>query len=202
MNATTSAAAEVATPETNWVLRIANTSSTWKVILRRVAIVKRVVESMMDVWRRKKDSGGQGTAEGVVSVKSAFPLDLKAIDDAEKLIWRATQRKSYGDEAARKKLAALNPFEAEDGLLRCGGRLARAAGLDFDARCPIILPSDSKEVRALLTSIHEDFLHAGVDQVLGESRRRYWIVKGRRTTAGVIRACVGCQKLFKKPQAQ
>ena len=103
---------------------------------------------------------------------------MEAIRDAEVRIWEATQRRSFGDVAVRKDLVPLNPFRTDDGLWRCGGRLARAIHLDFDARCPVILPHDSAEGRSRLMRIHQDFLHAGVDQVLGESRRRYWIVKG------------------------
>ena len=145
--------------------------------------------------------GGEGGG-GELDPRTLFPLDSEALSEAERLLWQATQRRSFGDVTARKKLAALNPFEAGDGLLRCGGRLARAEHLCYDARCPIILPHDSDDVKDLLRHLHVSLLHAGVDQVLGESRRRYWIVRGRRTAGGVIRGCVECQKLFKQPQSQ
>ena len=186
----------------NWALRVAASTSSWKAKLRRIAGVKRVVQTMIRCWRTRRDrrAGGEDV-DGLVAAATS-PIDRKALADAEILLWRATQASFFSGAAERKKLAALNPFTAEDGLLRCGGRLARASDLDFSAKCPIILPHDSENVHSVLRHIHVSFLHAGVDQVLGESRRKYWIVKGRRTARGITRACIHCQKCFKQPQTQ
>ena len=66
----------------------------------------------------------------------------------------------------------------------------------------MILPHNGEAVACLIRSIHFRQLHAGVEQVLGESRRRFWITKGRRSVTRVVRACVECQKQFKRPESQ
>ena len=151
----------------HWALRVAASTASWDKKLRRIAAVKRVVSAMMLEWQKRRGGGGAsvggGGGDDALDPRILFPLDSEALSDAEKLLWRATQRRSFGDAASRKKLAALNPFEADDGLLRCGGRLARSVHLSYDARCPIILPHDSADVKDLLRHLHISLLHAGVD---------------------------------------
>ena len=137
--------------------------------------------------------------------------------DAERLIVSAIQQRAYHAEmeslrrskpeesrkvAAKSPLAALCPFIDDDGVLRCRGRLQRAEDLDFDAKNPMILPHNDEAVTSLIRHIHFRHLHAGVEQVLGESRRRFWVTKGRRSVTRVVRACVDCQKQFKRPESQ
>ena len=75
--------------------------------------------------------------------------------------------------AAKSPLAALCPFIDNTGILRCSRQLQQAEVLDFDAKNPMILPHDDKAVTSLIHSIHFRHLHASVEHVLGESRRRF-----------------------------
>ena len=124
--------------------------------------------------------------------KVAAPSGVK-LADAKKLIISAIQQRSYRMEmeslrrskpdelkkvAAKSPLAALCPFIDDAGILRCKGRLQRDKDLDFDGKNPMILPHNDDAVACLIRSIHCRYLHAGVEQVLGESRRRFWITKG------------------------
>ena len=196
------------TPPPSWVIRVCEKVATWTGKLRRVALLKRAI--MICVVRNRRralhnDADKVGTPTGV------------ELADAENLIVNAIQSRAFHAEikslqqsdpdeikkiAARSPLAALCPFIDNAGLLRCKGRLQRDEELDFDAKNPMILPHDDENVACLIRSIHFRQLHAGVEQVLGESRRRFWITKGRRTVTRVVRACVECQRQFKRPESQ
>ena len=180
-------------PSDHWALRVAATVSSWRRKLRRVAAVRAVALAMLERWRRRR--------RGEAAAAALSPPSLSDFDAAERLLLGAIQRRHFGDVFAaasgggrgrRSSLAALNPFQDADGLLRCGGRLAKATHLSLDARSPIILPHDQQDVTDLVRHIHEDCMHAGVEQTLGASRRRFWIVKGRRVVGSVVRACVPC----------
>ena len=182
----------------SWVLRVAESTHSWQKKLVRVAGVK----LCMLAWvGRRRDKDVRLASQGVTLLQR---------EEAEKMILREVQAEAFGnflrggEEANWKKagLADLCPFVGEDGLLRCGGRLAKAAHLGYDSRCPIILPHQSSVVVDLATHLHERFLHAGVELVLGESRRRFWILKGRRVVSKAIKSCVTCQKNHKAPMVQ
>ena len=185
----------------HWALRVAESTAFWARKLLRVAGIKRCMMS----WVRARRSADDGEV--------APGIGLLEREGAEQMIWREVQREAFGakkglrgeidvDRLRRTSLAALCPFMGDDGLLRCGGRLARACQMEYEARFPVILPHDSVLVRDVIMHIHLKFLHAGVDLVLGETRRRFWIVKGRRTVGKVLSSCVTCQKAYKAPMSQ
>ena len=169
----------------------------------RVAAVKSCVLG----WIRKRRGevvSGQRNGNRVINVKERH--------DAERMIFKAVQQEAFPMDDHRgkpnrrvtggKTLAALCPFVDEWGLMRCGGRLASASQLEYDSKFPIILPYDHEVVRDLLMHLHISFLHAGVDQLLGETRRRYWVTKGRRAARHTVTSCVRCQRAFKAPMQQ
>ena len=195
-------AVSVEKKEKSWVLRVASSTSDWQKKLVRVAGLKLCLQSWIQRWR----SGGQRKpVEKVV-------ISVKERKKAEEMIIKAVQQEAFPKDSRRVEtnrrvgkgggLAALCPFLDNDGILRCGGRLAKACDLEYDAKFPIILPSDHEVVKDLLMHLHISFLHAGVDQLLGESRRRFWITKGRRAARHAVASCVRCQRAFKAPMQQ
>ena len=186
-----------ASPPWDWVLALAAVTSDWMLLLRRVAWVRRSLR----LWVQRRRGG----------VTTVGFLTLRDVGGAETQILLSVQRRAFSAELAalpgggvgrRSSIVNLNPFTDDVGLLRCGGRLAAAVDLPFDTRCPVILPHTSEVVLCLVRFTHEQLLHAGVDQTLGDLRRRFWITQGRRTVSRVVNACVPCQRLFKAPQSQ
>ena len=189
----------------HWVLRVAASASSWQVKLRRISVILRFAGWVVSRWRERKGGGGGST----VVVRRLSLLDLK---QARVVLLRAVQERAFGEEmrclraggpiGRRSPIGSLCPFLDGQGLLRCGGRLARAERLSFDSRFPVILPHGSSEIQDFLRHLHTSLLHAGVDQVLGESRRWAWITRGRREVQKVVAGCVPCQRLFKQPESQ
>ena len=196
------------TPPLSWILRVCEKVATWRGKLRRVALMKRTIMTCVIRQRRRAlyDDADKVAAPSGVELADAEKLIISAIQQRSYRMEMESLRRSKPDElkkvAAKSPLAALCPFIDDAGILRCKGRLQRDEDLDFDGKNPMILPHNDEAVACLIRSIHLRYLHAGVEQVLGESRRRFWITKGRRAVTRVVRACVDCQKQFKRPECQ
>ena len=186
---------------TAWVLRVAASTSSWQKKLLRVAGMKRCLVEWVRRWRGVEVERSEAV-KGRISVAER--------KDAERLIIKAIQQEAFSSGSSHtdrrvpggKELAALCPFLDDRGVMRCGGRLARACSLEYDAKFPIILPYNHEAVRDLLMYLHITFLHAGADQLLGETRRRFWVTKGRRAVRHAVASCVKCQRAFKAPMQQ
>ncbi|XP_072046826.1 uncharacterized protein [Amphiura filiformis] len=123
------------------------------------------------------------------------PLTVSDMQDAEKAAIGIAQRKAFPQEIAILKsktsspgsrrgkdgvklkkissISKLNPF-VKDGLLRVGGRLARAA-MPEDEKFPVILPKESCITDLVMREIHEVTGHGGRNHMLSRLQRRFWI---------------------------
>jgi hypothetical protein len=68
---------------------------------------------------------------------------------------------------------ALNPFMDNDVLVRVGGRLANA-DIDFNSKCPIVLPSKGNVTQLIFEYEHKRLLHIGPQCLLANIHLRYW----------------------------
>jgi hypothetical protein len=93
----------------------------------------------------------------------------------------------------KSKLKQLNPFIAEDGLLRVGGRIQQSS-VPNEMKHPIILPHNSHLTTLIIRQCHLDNLHGGFQLVHSTLMRKYWILRGRDTVRHLIRKCVICRK--------
>ncbi|XP_014226809.1 uncharacterized protein LOC106652395 [Trichogramma pretiosum] len=91
----------------------------------------------------------------------------------------------------RTRLAALDPFMDEDGLLRVGGRLLNAS-IKSDQRNPILLPSYHHVTDLIIQDYHVHFHHAGIQTTLSNLRHRFWLLDGKNQVRRVIHRCVIC----------
>ena len=133
------------------------------------------------------------------------------IDDlvlAEKAIMRFVQSLTYlqelsalqpfhvdGDKQGRvlSSLYRLDPF-LSDGILRLGGRLAKA-DIPEDIKFPIILPYKSHVTTLLIRNIHVRLAHSRRNHVLSELRSRYWVIHANAAVKQYISKCVLCIRL-------
>ena len=115
---------------------------------------------------------------------------------AEEAIIRFTQ-KVLSDE----KLNKLNPKKSASGLLLVGGRLTKSR-LEDCTKHQFILPSDHPVSKIIVEDFHRRAGHAGVERVLADTRRRYWIIKGRKLVKKIVHQCVICRKLRGKTEIQ
>ena len=132
-------------------------------------------------------------------------ISLEDLMRAEKAIIRFCQHQSYPEEMAKLEktkfvgkglrrnstIYKLDPV-LEDGVLRVGGRLSKAA-MPEEAKRPIILPKHIHVSTLILRHIHEQLGHGGRNHVLSQLRKRFWIVNANSAARKVISKCVVCR---------
>lgn len=93
-------------------------------------------------------------------------------------------------------------FQDDRGLWRCGGRLLNAE-VSFSVKHPILLPKTHPLTTLIVTEAHQRVFHNGVKETLVETRRRFWVLKGRSLTRWLHHRCVLCRQFegapFKTP---
>nr|XP_027231846.1 uncharacterized protein LOC113823419 [Penaeus vannamei] len=120
------------------------------------------------------------------------PITVKEFKEAERNIILYVQKTLPKEPLQLKK---LNPIKGDDDLLRVGGRLTNSQ-LEEDAKHPVILPHAHHISRLIVESCHLNTGHAGVERVLAEIRRKFWILKGRKLVKSVVYSCVTCKNMF------
>ena len=125
---------------------------------------------------------------------SANPLLPEEIESAERYWVKEVQRELGNWKEQYKE---LTPFE-KDGVVRVGGRLARSP-LTYDESHPVLLPADHVISNLIVRDCHNRVLHAGRERTPCETRRKFWILRGRNLVKKVLRDCVTCRKLRQYP---
>ena len=138
-------------------------------------------------------------------------ISCQDVDAAEIAILKFLQKKNYGNELESLKsgkqiplkstLKSLFPFLHDDDLLRVGGRL-RNALVPFEAKHPVILPSNEHVVQSLIRNVHLREGHQGCQHVLAELRLKYWIIKSNSTVKKVLQDCIDCKRRNAQPSRQ
>ena len=163
--------------------------SNWTVLLRRVAWLVKFTE-----WIKSRH------------VKEKF-LTTEDLENAKSKVARIVQREAFPEEIKNLKkrkpvqghspMASLSPQLYDDGLLRVGGRLAKAP-ITHDAMHPIILPRKSHVTTILIRYLHEKNGHCGQEQVLALLREQFWVIQARVAIKRILGRCIECKK--RRPQ--
>ena len=98
-------------------------------------------------------------------------------------------------------LIKLKPLLSND-ILRVGGHLERAPTLSYEEKHPVILPKNHHLSLLILQHYHESSAHAGREQMLAQSREKFWIIQGRNLAKKIIRNCFKCLRLNSRPLTQ
>ena len=85
----------------------------------------------------------------------------------------------------------------DDGILRCYGRYERSA-LESATRAPMLLTNRNPVTKLIVEATHRILLHGGTQSTLAETRRLWWIPKGRKEVKKVVSACRWCKR-FRAP---
>lgn len=101
----------------------------------------------------------------------------------------------------RSPILKLNPFLCTDNLLRVGGKLRNSA-LSYNEKHPIIIPSKHHLSNLLIDECHIKTLHGGVQLMMGNLQRQFWIIDGRSTINRRIHKCIKCFRQRAKGQVQ
>ena len=123
-------------------------------------------------------------------LKNCLMLNARWIEDS--------QRNMEHEKSFDSLKSQLNLFLDENGLWRCGGRLANA-DIPYSTKYPVLLPRSHSLTPLIINDAHKRVLHNGVRETLTEIRRRFWIVKGRSLVRAIIHRCITCRRFEGAP---
>ncbi|XP_065078747.1 uncharacterized protein LOC135701754 [Ochlerotatus camptorhynchus] len=128
-------------------------------------------------------------------------LTTNELHHAERSIILSVQAESFSDEIRKlssgvsvgrnSPLRWFNPQIDENGILRVGGRLAHSEESQ-QTKHPIVLPARHKFTELVICHYHQQYLHAGVQLLLGTVRQRYWPLGGRNLARKIVHQCQRC----------
>lgn len=120
-----------------------------------------------------------------LSQMESFGIDLKSL-------------KSKDCVSSKSKLATLNPFLDDSGLIRVGGRI-KNSNFDFNKKHPVVVASDHHFIKQIFAYEHAALLHAGPQLLLSHIREELWPISGRNLARKTLFQCVKCFKAKPKP---
>ena len=161
-----------------------STFSSWQRLLRITAYCMRFLSNA------KKKAGYQVSSNEV----RGGPLIPQEMVQAESY-WIKTAQRDLEDWENRFK--DLAPF-VKEGVVRVGGRI-RHSPLTYEEIHPILLPASHPVSKLIMREAHIQVLHGGPERTLSESRRKYWITRGRNLAKGMVKDCTICKKLLQPP---
>ena len=127
--------------------------------------------------------------------EGAFPEEIQALSNPTKdnqVPDENGKRKSTNNVKKSSAIYKLSPI-MKDGMLRVGGRLAKAA-LPEETRHPIILPKKSHVSELILRNIHHYTGHSGRSHMLACLHRKYWVLSANAAARRIIHQCVVCRR--------
>lgn len=132
--------------------------------------------------------------------KQTEPLNANDIKGAENRILKLLQKTQFSDIiktlknkgwTTRSKIANLNPFLGDIGLIRIGGRL-QGSNLTFSQKHPILLSSRHYLTNNIIRETYQKHFHAGIQTTLSLMRQRFWLLDGRNQVWKVVRTYTRC----------
>ncbi|XP_042886949.1 uncharacterized protein LOC122262840 [Penaeus japonicus] len=127
------------------------------------------------------------------------PLVADELRTAGEAIIRHAQ-KMLEDEK-KTQLGKLNPKKSSSGLLLVGGRLTNSKQ-EESTKHQLILPYEHPVSRLIVEDYHQKAGHSGVERILADTRRYYWILKGRKLVKKVVHRCLTCRRFRGKTKVQ
>ncbi|XP_064617058.1 uncharacterized protein LOC135481057 [Liolophura sinensis] len=124
------------------------------------------------------------------------PLHSSEVEEA-RLYW-IKEAQQYMDDW-KTRLLDLNHFVTSD-IIRVGGRLKKSQ-LPYESVHPILLPSDHHILKLIMRDFHAKSCHAGTERTLCDSRREFWILRGRQIAKNIVSKCTMCRKLRQPPHS-
>ena len=186
--------------------------SDWRKLKVTVAWFLKIKWALLKLSQKRKqlqtsdaDQQARNVQAEMKKMRSTFggqSVSSEDLMEAEIAIVRFTQQQRFeaeidalssGKSAVRKDspIYKLDP-RLEDGLLRVGGRLGKAA-LPEEVKHPFILAKDQHISTLILRHIHQQLGHSGRNHTLSKLRRKYWITKAPSAVRKVINDCWKCR---------
>lgn len=186
--------------------QLMNHYSSWTKLKRAVAWFMKLKSLLKELIAKRKEASTMSEEIRMSQFKKAFKgknLTCDDLSEAEMEIVKYCQKQSFEQDLAMLKehqrvkknssLYKLTPV-LQDGVIRVGGRLSRAAMPD-DAKQQVILPKESHITQLVLRHIHDVTAHAGRNHMLAHLRQKFWIPGANGAIRRFLSKCVTCKRL-------
>lgn len=186
--------------------QLMNHYSSWTKLKRAVAWFMKLKSLLKELIAKRKEASTMSEEIRMSQFKKAFKGKNLTCDDlskAEMEIVKYCQKQSFEQDLAMLKehqrvkkkgsLYKLTPV-LQDGVIRVGGRLSRAAMPD-DAKQQVILPKESHITQLVLRHTHDVTAHAGRNHMLAHLRQKFWIPGANGAIRRFLSKCVTCKRL-------
>ena len=157
-------------------------------LLRITSYCPRFVRRCKEAVARKKD-GAEVNAE-----KPEEEVTAEEITESKRVWIRALQEEVKKETKFKQMKDSLGIGEDPEGFLRCVGRLGRSKA-PFEAKHPLILPTNNWVTTLLIRDAHEAVFHNKVKETLVELRSKHWVVRGKQKVKSVVDKCRLCKIL-------
>lgn len=127
-------------------------------------------------------------------------LSISSLEKAERY-WLKVSMQYTKSEVEKGRLASLRPQVDKEGIIVLGSRADKGLKYHYNTESFPILTNKDPLSYLWMKMIHEED-HSGVTKTVAKSRRKYWIVRGRRLAEKVRYSCYRCKLIDKKLASQ
>ncbi|GFX42835.1 putative RNA-directed DNA polymerase from transposon X-element [Trichonephila clavipes] len=125
-----------------------------------------------------------------VEERKLSELSLDDIENAERVLIRLVQDKMFPN---LKSIPIVNVFKDNEGIIRVKTKITEKKD-DTNFIAPILMPSKCLLTTRLIEYYHLKHCHAGVQILMSILRKKFWIMKTRKTVREVVMKCVPCRR--------
>ena len=198
----------------DWRLKRASKESLWLRKVKAIVNTGKVFSCFLEFCRRKKKNESmKGLVldlklkadefkQGEISLVNAIQLNHFSKEILTLLRSGVTSPNARSELRMKSGLTNLNPFLDDNLILRAGGRIAKSETVTYDFKFPKILPQHDIHVNSLINHVHQKNLHPTINHTFQLLRGEYMVLGGRTTVNHVLRRCLPCQKVDKRPVPQ
>lgn len=183
-----------------------NRFSSWTKLLRAQVIIDRFIKNA----QAKRKNLSKLSENGTFTKEEYHNAEIKLYRQAqldefghEILILKQTDDdmvKSKNHINRQSKIYRLTPYLDNEGLLRVGGRVNAAPGIDEYAKRPIILPRHHNITKLILHHYHCFYHHVNQETIVNEVRQKFSIPQLRIAVKTAIRNCQFCKNFKSQPR--
>ena len=125
-------------------------------------------------------------------------LDKKELNLLKEILILDNQNKFKTDSQCFRNLKNDLNIIKENNILKCKGRLENVS-IPIEAKLPILIYREHYLFKLIIWDIHRKLKHAGTKQTISELKQKYWVCQSRNYVRNIIRKCLTCRKLLRKP---
>ena len=168
-----------------------NTFQAWRPMVRVIAWIKRFINGCRHKKARNRFIDKKPNYDKIPRI------DPSEFMQAEMIYFRYAQRQDFQEELSvlgrcgtlRAEYRNLDLYlDQETQLIKVNSRL-RLSNYVTTYGNPILLPKDHYVTKEFVLANHKLTGHAAIGTVLNNTRRRAWVVGGRRTIKKILHGC-------------